>query len=89
MALGARERDVLRQVLGEALRIALLGGILGSIGALSVARLLQESFYGVDPFHPLTYLGVAALLATVTLAAAYRPAVRAARVHPDQALRSE
>jgi putative ABC transport system permease protein len=89
MALGATERDVLRQVLGEALRITLLGGIAGGIGALTVARLLQEMFYGVDPFHAGTYLGVAAILAAVTLAAAYRPAVRAARVHPNEALRAE
>jgi putative ABC transport system permease protein len=89
MATGATERDVLRQVLGEALRITLLGGIAGSIGALTVARLLQEAFYGVNPFDLTTYLGVALVLAAVTIAAAYRPAVRAARVHPDQALRSE
>ncbi|WP_420130633.1 FtsX-like permease family protein [Longimicrobium sp.] len=88
MATGATERHVLRQVLGEALRITLIGGIVGSIGAVSVARLLQQKFYGVDPFDPATYLGVAALLAAVTLGAAYRPAVRATRVHPDQALRS-
>jgi ABC-type antimicrobial peptide transport system permease subunit len=89
MALGATERHVLRQVLREALRIAFLGGIGGAIGALTLARLLQESFYGVNPFDPVTYLVVAAVLAGVTLAAACRPAVRAARVHPDQALRAE
>ncbi|MBW3572258.1 MAG: permease, partial [Gemmatimonadetes bacterium] len=80
---------VLRQVRGEALRITLLGGIAGSIGAVTLARLLQERFYGVDPFDAATYLAVAAVLAAVTLAAAHRPAVRAARVHPDQALRAE
>ncbi len=89
MALGATEHHVLRQVLREALRIALLGGIGGGIGALTLARLLQESFYGVNPFDPVTYLVIGAVLASVTLAAAYRPAVRAARVHPDQALRAE
>jgi putative ABC transport system permease protein len=89
MALGATERAVLRQVLGEGVRITILGGVLGSIGALSTARLLQESFYGVDPFDPAAYLAVAALLAAVTLAAAYGPAARAARVHPNEALRAE
>jgi predicted permease len=89
MATGATERHVLRQVLGEALRITLIGGMLGSIGAITAARLLQHRFYGVDPFDLTTYLSVAILLAAVTLAAAYRPAVRAARVHPDEALRAE
>ncbi|HEU0297920.1 MAG TPA: FtsX-like permease family protein, partial [Longimicrobium sp.] len=76
MALGASERDVLRQVLREGMRITAVGGVLGGIGALSTARLLQASFYGVDPFDPAAYLAVAALLAAVTLAAAYGPAVR-------------
>lgn len=89
MATGATERHVVRLVLGEALRITLIGGVAGSIGALTLARVLQQMFYGVDPFDLTTYLGVALVLAAVTLAAAYRPAVRAARVHPDQALRSE
>ena len=89
MATGATERHLLRQVLGEALRITLLGGVAGGIGAITVARLLQDRFYGVHPFDLTTYLCVAILLAAVTLAAAYRPAVRATRVHPDQALRAE
>jgi predicted permease len=89
MALGATERDVVREVLREGLRITLLGALLGSISAVTAARLLQEMFYGVDPFDPATYLGVAAVLAAVTLAAAYRPAARAARGHPNEALRAE
>ncbi|HEX5870037.1 MAG TPA: FtsX-like permease family protein [Longimicrobium sp.] len=89
MATGATERHVVRLVMGEALRITLLGGVAGTIGAFTVARLLEDLFYGVDPFDPTTYLAVAVLLTGVTLAAAYRPAVRAARLHPDQALRAE
>ncbi|WP_420130632.1 FtsX-like permease family protein [Longimicrobium sp.] len=89
MATGATERHVLRLVMGEALRITLLGAIVGSIGAITVARMLEDMFYGVDPFAPTTYVGVAAALTAVTLIAAYRPAVRAIRVHPDQALRAE
>ncbi|HEX2210104.1 MAG TPA: FtsX-like permease family protein, partial [Longimicrobium sp.] len=89
MATGAAERDILRLILREGLRITLIGGIVGSIGAITLARVLQERFYGVDPFDAPTYLSVALVLAAVTLVAAYRPAVRAARVHPDQALRAE
>lgn len=89
MATGATERHVRRLLLGEALRITLIGGTLGSIGAITMARLLQERFYGVDPFDLTTYVGVAILLAAITLAAAYRPALRATRVHPNEALRAE
>ncbi|HEX6910292.1 MAG TPA: FtsX-like permease family protein, partial [Longimicrobium sp.] len=81
--------DVLREVMGEGLRITLLGAALGSMGALTLARLLQDAFYGVDAFDPLAYLAVAAALAAVTLAAAWLPARRAARVEPGVALRAE
>jgi putative ABC transport system permease protein len=89
MALGASERDVLREVLREGVRITLLGTAAGSIGAITLARALQAMFYGVDPFDAAAYLAVAATLATVTLIASYLPARRAARVHPNEALRAE
>jgi ABC-type antimicrobial peptide transport system permease subunit len=88
MAVGAEERDVLREVLAEGLRITALGTVAGSVGALTLARVLQASFYGVDPFDPAAYLAVAAVLGVVTLAASYAPARRAARVEPNEALRS-
>jgi predicted permease len=89
MAVGAAERDVLREVLGEGVRVTLLGAGVGSIGALTLARVLQQAFYGVDPFDPLAYLAVAVVLGAVTLTASYFPARRAARVDPNVALRGE
>jgi putative ABC transport system permease protein len=89
MAIGAAERDVLRQVMREGLRITLLGAVLGSIGAFTMARLLQDAFYGVDALDPLAYLCVAVALGMVTLAASWLPARRAARVQPNVALRAE
>ena len=89
MALGAAERDVLREVMGEGLRITLLGSVIGSIGALTMARVLQDAFHGVDALDPVAYLAVAAVLGAVTLAASWLPARRAARVEPNVALRAE
>ena len=89
MALGGTERDVLCEVLGEGVRISLLGTVAGSIGALSLARVLADAFQGVDAFDPVAYLAVAAALGIVTLAASYAPARRAARVDPNVALRAQ
>jgi putative ABC transport system permease protein len=89
MSVGATERDVLREVLGEGVRISLLGAAAGSIGALTLAQLLQDAFYGVDAFDPAVYAAVAAALAAVTLAASCAPARRAARVQPNTALQGE
>jgi putative ABC transport system permease protein len=89
MSVGATERDVLREVMGEGVRISLLGAVGGSIGALTLAQLLQDAFYGVDASDPVPYAAVVVALAAVTLAAAYIPARRAARVDPNNALRGE
>lgn len=89
MAVGATARDVLREVLREGTRVALLGTVAGSIGVLSLAQVLRDAFYGVDAFDPLLYAGVAAVLGIITLAGSYVPARHAARVHPNEALRAE
>jgi predicted lysophospholipase L1 biosynthesis ABC-type transport system permease subunit len=89
MAVGASGRDVLRQVLGEALRIALLGAALGLVAAWPAARLLESQLFGVAPGDPATFVAVAALLAVVALLAAIVPARRATRVDPLVALREE
>jgi len=89
MALGASTRDVLRIVLGEGMRIALVGVGVGIAAALGLTRLLTKIIYGVSASDPLTFTGVAILLTSVALLACYIPARRAMRVDPMIVLRYE
>jgi putative ABC transport system permease protein len=89
MALGATRGAVMRWVAGRCLRLARSGALLGLAAALCMARVLQLSFAGVPLFDGATYGGLVALLGAVALAAGVRPALRAVRVDPTVALRSE
>ena len=89
MALGAGRGQVLRMVLREAARMALLGVTIGLVAALLVTRLMAELLFGISAHDPLTLVAVAALLALVALAACYIPAWRATKVDPLVALRYE
>ena len=89
MALGARQGEVLAGVIGQSLRLAVPGLVLGTAGALLSARVLGGFLYGVRPADPLT-LGLApAAVALLVAAAALLPARRAARTAPMAVLRSE
>ena len=89
VALGASASDVLRMVLGEGMRITLIGVAVGVAAALGLTRLITQVIYGVGANDPLTFVGVAALLTGVALLACYIPARRAMRVDPIIALRYE
>ncbi|MCB1022404.1 MAG: FtsX-like permease family protein, partial [Acidobacteria bacterium] len=89
MALGAPAERVRKSVLSETMRLALSGIALGAAGAVALSTLLASQLYGVSPRDPLTYAGVAAILIFVALASGYVPALRASRVSPMTALRSE
>jgi putative ABC transport system permease protein len=89
LALGADRGRVLRMVVGQALALAVAGLALGLACAAGLSRLLRGLLFGVGPADLPTYFGVVAGLALVALVASVLPAVRAARVDPIAALRTE
>jgi predicted permease len=89
LALGAQTGDVLRMMLGEGLRLSLIGVACGIAAALALARLLASFLYGVSATDPLTYLMVAIALSVVATLASLLPARRATRVDPAISLRAE
>lgn len=89
IALGAQPDGVLRLVVGEGMRVGLIGIGVGLGGGFALARVLSSLVYGVEVDDPLTFAVVATVLALVALAACFIPAQRAARVDPIVALRIE
>jgi len=89
MALGAKRVDVLRLVVGQGLRLALIGIGAGLAAALGLTRLMSSMLYGVRPTDLVTFAAVSLLLAGVAVLASYVPARRAMRVDPIIALRYE
>ncbi|MGH7445106.1 MAG: ABC transporter permease [Longimicrobiales bacterium] len=89
MALGARATDVGSLVLKHAIVLVGVGVAAGLAGAFALTRLMAAMLYGVAPSDPVTFVGVAALLAAVALVASLVPVARAARVDPLDALRTE
>ncbi len=89
MALGARAQDVVWLVIGRGLRWALVGTMIGLMGAFGLARLLASVLPELPDSNPVVVGFVAALLVAVTILACWLPARRAARVDPMEALRNE
>jgi len=89
MAMGADAGKIMRLVLGQGMRLAIVGTVLGLAGAYGLTRLLANFLFGVKPSDPLAFSIVAATLIVVTLVAAFIPTRRAMRVDPVVALRQE
>jgi putative ABC transport system permease protein len=89
MALGAGSRDVLKLVVGQAMHLTLAGVAIGLGAAFALTRLMGALLFGVSPTDPMTFGLVALILVAVALLAALVPALRATKVDPMIALRSE
>jgi predicted permease len=89
MALGAKAGDVLRLVVGEGMKLVALGAVVGIAAALAAGRIVGALLFGISATDPVTYVVVVGVLALVACAACSLPALRAARVNPMSALRSE
>ena len=89
MALGAQRAAVLRMVVGQAMTLAGIGLVAGAAGAWLLTQFMRKLLFGVTPSDPLTFAAVSMLLALVAAVAASVPGLRATRVDPVIALRSE
>jgi len=89
MALGAQRSEVMRLVVGESMLLAVAGGAVGLVGALTLTPLMKTLLYGVRASDPVTFAAVAAILGAVAALASYIPARRATKVDPMVALRYE
>jgi ABC-type antimicrobial peptide transport system permease subunit len=88
-ALGAGRGDLFRLVVGQGMRLAGIGLLMGVAASLGLTRFLQSMLYGVRPSDPFVLATVTTILAAVALLACYVPAHRAARVDPITALREQ
>lgn len=89
MALGAQRSDILRLIVGHALKLVIAGVVVGLAVSVAVARTLTSLLFGVEPTDVPTFLGVSVLLGTLALIACVVPALRATRVDPLVVLRTD
>jgi ABC-type antimicrobial peptide transport system permease subunit len=87
LALGADRPAIARLVVGEGIRMALAGLVIGLAGALALARVMAAQLHGIAPSDPIAFAWSAATLAAATLLACCVPALRATRVDPAVCLR--
>jgi len=89
LALGAQGQDVRRLVVGQGVRLTLMGVLIGLVGAILVGRGIRSMLYGITAIHVPTLIAVSAILLSVAVLASWIPARRAARTDLLGALRGE
>jgi ABC-type antimicrobial peptide transport system permease subunit len=87
IALGSQSRDVLRLVVGDGMKLALVGVGIGLAASFGLTRLMSKLLFGVSPTDPLTFAAIVLLLLLIALLACWVPARRATKVDPIVALR--
>ena len=89
MALGARKTDVLRMIVVNGMKLAVIGLVIGLVASWALTRFISGLLFGVEPTDPLTFSVVSACLLAAAFLACYLPARRATKVDPLEALRYE
>ncbi len=89
LALGAQKADVLKMIIGQGMRLVVIGVGIGLVGAFALTQVMKSYLYGVSTTDPLTFVVVVLLLSMVALLACFIPARRATKVDPMVALRYE
>lgn len=89
LALGANRGAMLRLVLGQGVRLAAVGAVLGIVGAIAVLRVMRSMLFNVSSSDPMTLGGVILMICAIAVVTAYAPARRAMRVDPMLSLREE
>lgn len=89
VALGAARSDVLKLIIVEGVKLAIIGVVLGALGSFFVTPVVRTQLYNVSPTDPLSFLAVSLFLTSIAFLASYLPARRATAVDPLVALRAE
>jgi ABC-type antimicrobial peptide transport system permease subunit len=89
MALGAQRAEVLRMVLLDGMGPVLVGLLLGLVGGATAANFIRSMLYGTSPLDPMVLVSMVGVLLLTAVIACALPAIRASKIEPMQALRTE